>query len=175
MSTGTIYPYPVIDQPFYNNSGATILAGSIVQSDTVVELKMSINPYATSRGPLEAEGTAPVIPVKVAAVGHATNGAAALGCALAEIQDGQWGTIRVYGPCLVPCSETANDLHLTSYSVDSATAGRLNEVTAGATVYTVAFQVGASGVTSAGDKRKVFMLGGREQLATVGCEFGTFV
>lgn len=176
MSTGTIYPYPVIDQPFYNSTAATIEAGMIVQAAAApVELKSTIDPYATTRGPLEAEGTTTVIPIQKAASSTSDGNAAAVGCALAEIKPSEWGVVRVYGPCLAKCTETATDLHLTAYGVDVSVDGSLAEITAAAAKYTVAFQVGESGATTAGDKRKVFMLGDRDQLGREACEFGTFI
>lgn len=175
MSTGTIYPYPIVDQPFYNNTATTIKAGDIVAADTPVDKKMTIDPYATTRGPLEAEGDTTIIPVKVATTASSTNGAPAVGCALTEIKAGEWGSVRVYGPCLAACAETATKPNLTAYGVDNTTDGRLKDVAPGAAVYVVAFQVGASGTTTAGDKRKVFMLGDRDQLGREACEFGTFV
>jgi len=175
MSTGTIYPYPVIDQPFYNSTAATIEAGMIVQAaDAPVELKSTIDPYATTRGPLEAEGTTTVIPIQAAVSLSTAGNAAALGCALAEIKPSEWGTVRVYGPCLAKCVETITDPHLTAYGVDLTVDGSLAEIAAATDTYTVAFQVGDSGATTAGDKRKIFMLGNRNQLG-IACEFGTFV
>jgi len=160
MSTGTIYPYPVIDQPFYNSTAATIEAGMIVQAAAApVELKSTIDPYATTRGPLEAEGTTTVIPIQKAASSTSDGNAAAVGCALAEIKPSEWGVVRVYGPCLAKCTESLSDNHLTAYGVDVGVDGSLAEITASASKYTVAFQVGASGTTAVGDKRKVFMLG----------------
>lgn len=174
MSTGTIYPYPVIDQPFYNSTAATIQAGMIVQAaDAPVELKSTIDPYATTRGPLEAEGTTTVIPIQKAASTTSDGNATALGCALAEIKPSEWGVVRVYGPCLAKCTDTGNEVHLTSYGVDFTVDGSLAAVASSTSVYTVAFQVGDSGTTTAGDKRKVFMLGNRNQLGTT-CEFGDF-
>ena len=174
MSTGTIYPYPVVDQPFYNSTAVTIEAGMIVQAaDAPVELKSTIDPYATTRGPLEAEGTTTVIPIQKAA-SSSDGDSAALGCALAEIKPSEWGVVRVYGPCLAKCVDTVSGLHLTSYGIDSAVDGSLAEIASSATVYTVAFQVGSSGTTTTGDKRKVFMLGNRNQLGTT-CEFGAFI
>ncbi len=174
MSTGTIYPFPVVDQPFYNSTALTIQAGMIVQAaDAPVELKSTIDPYATTRGPLEAEGTTTVIPIQAATTTAADGDVPAVGCALGDIKPSEWGTVRVYGPCLAKCTDTGTEPHLTAYGVDIAVDGSLAAITASTSNYTVAFQVGDSGATTTGDKRKIIMLGNRNQLG-IACEFGIF-
>lgn len=165
----TISPYNAIDGTFYNSSGSLIPAGSIVMGDTSATgtTKMTIDPYATSRGPLEGQSDVPDLLFSIT-LGDAAASAgdrSMAGVALSDIPAGEWGVVRMWGPALVKCTESNSDNHLTSYGV-STTAGEVAEVTAAATLNTCCFQIGTSGSTTTGDKREVFVtcLGGQNAL-----------
>ena len=174
MSTATIYPFPVVDQPMYNNSGAAIAADRMVMSGTPLELGTGINPFTTDPWPLSTTGTSLVIPITIATASGSGDGPAC-GATIAMINDGEWGMVRTYGPAYIPNVESLTDANLTAYGNDAATNGYLAEVTAGASIFTVAFQIGASGVTTTNDPRKVFLLCDRSQKVNVSCEFGIFI
>lgn len=171
MSTGTIYPYPVIDQPFYNSGAVNIEAGEPVISNGTTTLKMTINPGATTRGPLEAEGDTTLYAVKQGDAASTAGDLPVLGVALATIKMGEWGTVRTYGPCLAKVTDTGALVNLVGLGV-SATAGQLTDVAVGSGVYVCAINMGDTTGTTAGDKRLVFVLANRDQLAVTACEFG---
>lgn len=175
MSTATIYPWPVVDQAFYNNSGATIVANRMVEGDTPIDKKMTIDPFTSDPWPLSTEGDSLVMPITIATSGSATNGAPACGATLAAIKDGEWGMVRVYGPASIPVQGTENPAFLQGYGVDNATDGYLNQLATGAAVYIAAFQIENSpGAYTTNVSRPVFLLCDRDQLARAACEFGAF-
>ncbi len=174
MSTGTIYPYPVIDQPFYNATATAIPAGEVVMfAAATTALKSAINPFATTPGPLATEGTVDTMTIIQAEESGAGGDAPAVGVTLADIPATGWGMVRTLGPTLCKSIETGADAHLTSYGV-SETAGQLEEISALATRYTVAFQVNASGTTTTADKRQVMVVCAGPQLG-LGWQFGIYV
>lgn len=151
-------PGGVIDVEFYNSTASTILAGEVVMRDAAATAEnFPVDRlYTGTRGPLEGLNVDMTQYAMKTLVRSSTDGdAAALGIALQDVLPNTWGKCRIYGPCLAKCVETLSDNELTSYGA-GATAGQLSEVTASATVHTVAFQIGASGATTGGDKRKVF-------------------
>jgi len=173
MSTGTIYPYPVIDQPFYNATATAIPAGELVMlAAASTALKSSINPCATTPGPLATEGTVDTMTIIQAEESSAVGDAPAVGVSLAEIPATGWGMVRMLGPTLCKTINTATDAHLSAYGV-SATAGQLENQTASTSKYTVAFQMNASGTTLAADKRQVMVVCTGPQLG-VGWQFGIY-
>jgi len=184
----TIDPYNRRFATFRNLSGALITGGSVVETDatpsgslTTTE-SQTIDPFATSRGPLEG-----VNPVQAILYSIQTNAAAgtagestALGVAVGDIPDGEWGVVQTWGPAAVPVTDATDDAHLTAYGA-STTAGALIEVTppvseTAGDVYVLAFQVGASGATTAEDKRDVFILiGDTGGWIDDACPFGDLV
>jgi hypothetical protein len=173
MSTATIYPYPVIDQPFYNATATAIPAGEVVMfAAATTALKSAINPFATTPGPLATEGTVDTMTVIQGVETGGAGDAAAVGVSLAEIPATGWGMVRLLGPTLCKTIETVTDAHLTSYGL-SPTDGQLEEITASTSLYTVAFQVNASGTTSAADKRNVMVVCTGPQIG-VGWQFGIY-
>lgn len=173
MSTGTIYPYPVIDQPFYNATATAIPAGEVVmRAAATTALKSAINPFATTPGPLATEGTVDTMTIIQGVETGAVGDAPAVGVTLAQIPATSWGMVRVLGPTLCKTINTSTDAHLSAYGV-SPTAGQLENQTASASKYTVAFQVNASGVTLAADKRQVMVVCTGPQLG-LGWQFGIY-
>ena len=175
MSTGTIYPYPVIDQPFYNATATAIPAGEVVMFAAATSaLKSSINPFATTPGPLATEGTVDTMTIIQGAETSNAGDVPAVGVSLAEIPATGWGMVRTLGPTLCKCIETANDAHLIPYGV-CPTDGQLEQITASTSLYTAAFQVNAAGSgLSAGDKRNVMVVCAGPQLG-LGWQFGIYI
>ena len=101
MSTATIYPFPVIDQPMYNNSGSAIAADRMVMAGTPLELETGINPFTNDPWPLSTTGTSLVIPITIATASSSGDNAAC-GSTIAIIKDGEWGMVRTYGPAYIP-------------------------------------------------------------------------
>ena len=168
-------PGGVIDVEFYNGTASTILAGEVVMRDAAATAEnFPVDRlYTGTRGPLEGlsvDMTQYAIKPLVRSTGDGDE--AALGIALGDVLPNTWGKCRVYGPCLAKCVETADDGELTSYGAGTA-AGQLKEVTASTSVHTVAFQIGSSGATSAGDKRKVFAVCFGSQ-TSLGGPWGTY-
>lgn len=173
MSTATIYPYPVIDQPFYNATATAIPAGEVVMfAAATTALKSAINPFATTPGPLATEGTVDTMTIIQGVESGAVGDSPAVGVTLAEIPATGWGMVRTLGPTLCKTINTSTDLHLSAYGV-SETDGQLENQTASSSKYTVAFQVNASGVTLAADKRNVMVVCAGPQLG-VGWQFGIY-
>ena len=185
MSARTVRQYDMIDVLAYNASGALIVAAEPVQADPTpsgaigTTIQMTIDPFASSRGPFEGLTPVPAIGFSIMQ-GDATAAAGDLpirGVTLSDIANNAWGLIRTWGPCLCKTTETTDDAHLTAYGI-STTAGQLSEVAPGAGVYTVAFQWAASGVTAAASKRRVFVVAARvDFIANVQAPggYGTFV
>ncbi len=173
MSTGTIYPYPVIDQPFYNATATAIPAGEVVMfAAATTALKSSINPFATTPGPLATEGTVDTMTIIQAVEASGAGDAPAVGVSLGEIPATGWGMVRTMGPTLCKTINTSSDAHLSAYGL-SETDGQLENIAASVSVYTVAFQVNASGTTSAADKRNVMVVCAGPQLG-LGWQFGIY-
>lgn len=162
----TISPFQIWDVQCKNNSGSLISAHTFVsidldpngngEEDTEI---MSINPFATSRGPLEPGAVNTVLFSVHTASATADGDNMPFGVAQQDIPDGEWGVVRILGPSLLKVVDTGNDDHLTAYGISSATDGAGVEITAvTAGDYNAAFQVGASGTTTTLDKRKVFVI-----------------
>ena len=167
MSTATI------DQPFYNATATAIPAGEVVMfAAATTALKSAINPFATTPGPLATEGTVDTMTIIQGVESGAVGDSPAVGVTLAEIPATGWGMVRTLGPTLCKTINTSTDLHLSAYGV-SATDGQLENQTAASGKYTVAFQVNASGVTLAADKRNVMVVCAGPQLG-VGWQFGIY-
>jgi len=138
------------------NGGATVLPrGTVVMFEaTTTDVKTTITPNIDpgASGPFAQAASVPVIGVViVTAVSDQV-----AGVVLDDLPAGEWGMIRIWGPVLAKCAETATDAHLTAYGL-STTDGQLAEVAPGGAANIWAGQIGASGVTTAGDLRYVFV------------------
>jgi hypothetical protein len=175
MSTATIYPWPVVDQPMYNSSADTIVANRMVQAATPIAKKMTIDPFTTDAWPLSTEGNSLVMPIVIGSTSSATLGGPTCGATLAAIKSGEWGMVRTYGPAFIPVEGTDNPAFLQGYGLDNATDGYLNALAKGATKLIAAFQIESlPGAYATGASRPVFLLCERDQLGREACEFGAF-
>jgi len=183
----TIAPYNQVYHTFKNNSGSLIQKGRLVEIDptpsgsATTEEKQTIDPFATTRGPLEGQNDvlARLYSVQTAAVSTTAGDKCVLGVATADIQDGEWGQVCVWGPALLSVDDTTDEAHLKAYGTSNANAGQAEVVTptaieTAAAPFVVAFQIGASGTTTAGDLRDVFMVTGfHGGFMDTQCAFGT--
>ena len=138
----------------YNADSVTIPRGGPCQynaSETM--LKLSNNPmYTGERGPLEGTESVPVVGVLESTITAST---AICGVAQAAIKSGEWGQIRVLGYGVAAVHESGSDVHMTAYGDQTGTDARLGEVNP--TNRTFAYQIDASGATTAGTLRQVFI------------------
>jgi len=152
-------PGGVIDVEFYNSTASTILAGEVVMRDAAATAEnFPVDRlYTGTLGPLE--GLNVDMTQFAMKQGDANTNAGdlpILGVALQDVLANTWGKVRVYGPCLAKVSTTASQATLKAYGA-STEAGQLAIITPGANLHTAAFQIGTSGLTTAGDKRTVFV------------------
>lgn len=133
------------------NTGAAVARGESVKFTTAETIKLSDYPHFTGeRGPLEGAENATIFPVTKAT--GATDKIA--GIAQSNIGANEWGYIRHFGYGVAKVAETADKATLSGYQ-QSATAGQLEDGGAGSEF--IAIQVGASGTTTSGDLRSVFI------------------
>ena len=164
----TISPFNTIRMRFKNLSGSDIIAGTAVEIDPTPNGSATdttydgYDPYS-SQVVLDEPVLSRIVAIQQAATGSLDGDKPIIGIAETGIKDGKWGDVVVWGPVKARVETTADTAHLVAYGASAGAAGEL-ELTGTSPVtadrYNVAFQVGASGATSSGDLRDVFVICG---------------